>query len=478
MTAGPSASIQEPRLRKIAMKEVAQHNSHDDCWLVVHGKVYDVTQWAKAHPGGDIILLGGGRDCTIHYECYHPRGVAASLLDKYCVGELSEPTSDPYEWGSEFYPTLKKRVLEALAGRPRRGLPSMFLKSAIIMLCWVASWYAYAVQGSLVAAALFGFFSSQIGVSIMHDGSHGAYSKWPLLNKVAAFGMDLIGASTVTWEFQHVMGHHPYTNLGSDATHKAAENDPDVFSSYPFILMHPTDRKRRRWYMRFQHLYAPLLFALFTMGKVLAGDYKAWARGAVSQVSMRNRMSDPLCVARFVAMKTLSTGYLLLLPAYLHGLPWAVLMLATAHLVCGEFLALMFVVTHVSDTTTMLVGPSEHETPGAQTEAARALMNEYHVSKPRPVPTMDWAAMQCRTSINWATDSWIWTQLSGGLNHQVEHHLFPGICHMHYPTIRDAVRRTCAEFGVPYLEQPSLGAAVKHMLRYLQITASDEAARP
>ena len=79
----------------------------------------------------------------------------------------------------------------------------------------------------------------------------------------------------------------------------------------------------------------------------------------------------------------------------------------------------------------------------------------------------NWAAIQCRTSVNWDLDSFFWTHFSGGLNHQIEHHLFPSICHIHYPAIRPIVEETCREFGVPYVAYPSLGSAFMGTLNHM-----------
>ena len=66
-----------------SMEEVAQHKAENDCWTVFQGKVYDITEYAKVHPGGRKIFLGKGKDCTKLYEQYHPWVNAAFLIGKY-----------------------------------------------------------------------------------------------------------------------------------------------------------------------------------------------------------------------------------------------------------------------------------------------------------------------------------------------------------------------------------------------------------
>ena len=151
------------------------------------------------------------------------------------------------------------------------------------LLCafWV-SLVAMATTSSFATAAAYAVFlgavASFIGTCIQHDGSHGAFATSPFVNKAAGWTLDMIGASAMTWEIQHMLGHHPYTNLldvdgekqkkngSGDPLVSSQESDPDVFSSFPVMRMHPDHE--RSWYHRFQHLYAPLLFAMMTVAKV------------------------------------------------------------------------------------------------------------------------------------------------------------------------------------------------------------------
>lgn len=428
--------------------------------------VYDVTKWSVSHPGGNIILLGAGRDATILFESYHVAGVSASLLNKYCIGRCID-TKTYYDFSGEFYPTMKTRVAAYFKDHrlSRRDAPSMMLKSLLIMLGWTLSLYFMLTRGSWLAAGALGCFCAEIGVSIMHDGSHGAYSAKPWLNSVAAMGMDLIGASAMAWEFQHVVGHHQYTNLvtpGADTPH--LEKDPDVFSSYPFVRMHP-ESQPPKWFHRYQHIYAPVLFALFTMGKVFYSDYAVTMAQAVCHFPMTPRFSDRLYILRFVAMKALTVGLIMAAPVYLHGWAHGLGLVAVAHCVCGEALALMFIITHVTEGSSFLTAGTA---PMADTACQRATCAGGAAAGRAAVKPHDWAALQCRTSYNWALTSWVWSHLSGGLNHQVEHHLFPGVCHVHYPGIQPIVQATCAEFGVPYMVHDTLGSAIWAMLSFLK----------
>jgi fatty acid desaturase len=341
----------------------------------------------------------------------------------------------------------------------------MMVKSLLIMAGWCASFYFMLAHGSWLAAALLGFFCAEIGVSIMHDGNHGSYSRRPWLNRLAGMGMDLIGASAMAWEYQHVVGHHPFTNLitpGSDTAH--IEKDPDVFSSYPFVRMHP-ESQPPKWFHRFQHIYAPVLFALFTMAKVIYSDFVIALSQAVCHIPMTSRFSNGLYITRFFGMKALTLTLMLGGPVYVHGWAKGLGLYTLAHCCCGEFLALMFIVTHVTEGSSFITAGA----PVRDTARQRATCASGPAAGRAAVKPNDWAALQCRTSFNWGLSSWLWSHLSGGLNHQVEHHLFPGICHVHYPSIRAIVQGTCAEFGVPYMAHDSLTTAIGSMLSHLKI---------
>jgi hypothetical protein len=186
--------------------------------------VLDVTRFATVHPGGDLILLGAGKDASVLFETYHPRGVPGALIEKLRIGTMEAGCFDGsfYSWDSDFYPTLKRRVVDRLAerGLDRRGSIEIRIKAALLLLGF---WYslfemAYASRGDhfLVSAAWsisMGIFAALIGVNVQHDGNHGAFATSKFANKIAGWTMDMIGASAFTWEMQHMLGHHPYTNV-------------------------------------------------------------------------------------------------------------------------------------------------------------------------------------------------------------------------------------------------------------------------
>jgi len=199
------------------------------------------------------------------------------------------------------------------------------------------------------------------------------------------------------------------------------------------------------------------------------------------------------------------------LPIYFQGWKGGLLLFCVGHFTCGEVLATMFIVNHVIDGVAfaqidqkerVMRGDTNETSPSAtDTDDESDSDNDADIdqnendedlayihrpkttqglnpmettqkaiqSPDRKVPYNDWAAVQCQTSVNWSKGSWFWNHFSGGLNHQIEHHLFPSICHTNYVHIQDIVEDTCREFGVPYQNEENLWVAYGKMLKHLKI---------
>jgi len=477
--------LNENNLKDVTVKELASHNTPKDSWCAIYDGVYDITKFAKRHPGGDVILLASGRDATVLFESYHPRGVPKQILAKIKIGEMKqgEIPSSFYSFSSNFYPTLKLRVVERLdsLNLPLRGGPSIQIKAVMLLSTFWFSLFQMCLSSFTVAmywSALLGFSAAMIGVCIQHDGNHGAYSVHQFWNKLAGWTLDMIGASAFTWEFQHMLGHHPYTNLldieEKDYQEKGIdrslyeidqESDPDVFSSFPLIRMHPSHDVY--WYNRYQHIYSPLLFSFMTLSKVFEQDYSAFFKLKLFHIDTSCRYKDIKNCIRFWLMKILTSIYMVIIPMYIHGFVKGFTLFLLAHCICGQTLATMFIVNHVIDGVAFA-----EKTPEEQTnKQPRTLKGATSMDKTctKNIPLNDWAAVQCQTSVNWSSGSWFWNHFSGGLCHQIEHHLFPSICHTNYVYIHDVVHRTCQEFGVPYQNESNLAIAYKHMIRHLYL---------
>lgn len=287
-----------------------------------------------------------------------------------------------------------------------------------------------------------------------------------------------------------MLGHHPFTNLlttsssTSSTNPNLTESDPDVFSSYPLMRMHP--HHETFWYHAYQHLYAPFLFAFMTLAKVFQQDIEIITTKKLYHIDCECRYGDIKNVIRFWTMKFLSMIYMVGLPIYFHGWKHGLILFCVGHFTCGEVLATMFIVNHVIDGVSFAHVDQKEMTQNNDDDDDMGFKNRPKTtqglnpmeksqqsvtssSSPKKVPYNDWAAVQCQTSVNWSKGSWFWNHFSGGLNHQIEHHLFPSICHTNYVYIQDVVEETCREFGVPYQSEANLFVAYGKMLKHLKI---------
>ena len=226
----PESAALQP-MKTVSRSELAAHNTPASAWCAVHSKdssgrytgehmVIDITDFSSRHPGGDLILLAAGKDASVLVETYHPRGVPQSLLRKLTIGVMEKGSYDSfYSWDSDFYRVLTKRVVDRLEerGLSRRGSGEIWLKAMFLLAgFWSSLYKMYTSQTFATAMAwsiVMGFFAAFVGTCIQHDGNHGAFAKSKFVNKAAGWTLDMIGASAFTWELQHMLGHHPYTNV-------------------------------------------------------------------------------------------------------------------------------------------------------------------------------------------------------------------------------------------------------------------------
>ena len=346
-----------------------------------------------------------------------------------------------------FYATLKARVAAHFkrTGADPRFHGAMYVKTAAIALLYCACFYtAFLAPGSSLAlccaaAALLGVAKAEVGVSIQHDANHGAYSPWPALNAVAGASLDLVGASSFMWRQQHVVGHHAVTNLEA--------LDPDIRVSEADVRRVASGQPRH-WWHAYQHLYLGALYGLLAIKSIFVDDFSALADGAIGPVKLRRMTRAEQGVFWGGKLVYALYTYALPLAASPHTVSRLLLLWTVADLVTGWMLAFMFQVAHVTED---VVFPTS---AGARDGVL-------------PVD-LGWGAAQVATSANFCACSWLWTHLSGGLNHQIEHHLFPGINHCHYPALAPIVQAAAREFGVPYVNYPTFTAALRAHFGHLK----------
>jgi linoleoyl-CoA desaturase len=337
-----------------------------------------------------------------------------------------------------FHGEVKRRVLgyfEQTGLSPRDG-PRMYLKTAVLLLWFAASylllvfaaatWWQAGLLSFSLALAMAG-----IGFGIQHDANHGAYSNHGGINRLMGLTLDLLGASSYVWNFKHNLSHHTYTNL------VGADDDIDF---RPFARLSPAQPRYR--FHRFQQFYLWALYWFLFPKWNFIDDFKSVIRGRIAG----HRFARPTGgrLVELLIGKTLFCGWAFVVPALFHAW-WVVLLFYVAtSVVLGSTLAVVFMLAHcVEEAAFPAPLPGSERLPDA------------------------WAVHQVQSTVDFGRNSRLLTWYVGGLNFQIEHHLFPRISHLHYPRIAKIVEKVCAEFNVRYAVHDGFFGALASHWRWL-----------
>jgi len=372
-------------------------------------------------------------DSTTLVESYHPPA-AIKVLKSYLgnrvkhVGKYSG-AAEPSE-KVEFYHDVRKRVDEYLkkAGLGYHfyetiGMGEVFLTLALYL---VANYFKL-FHGSILAALCVGVLSGRMGF-LMHMGNHCGTSKFASFNRFTGLLMDFIGATHMTWLFEHQVAHHCYPNeFGSD-------NDCEIGA--PLLRFHPSIK--RAWWHRWNHLIT-LAGMPFGAMKWVFSDFVNLYTLRISNVEMNASKKD---IATVLLFKSFFFTIHVFLPLYFWGWRTTLAMWFAIMVPAALYMEHIFIVNHIQDGLI-------------------------------PSPTLHWAARQVESTYNWCGGSQFWNVTSGGLNHQVEHHLFPAMSYYLYPIINPIVRKCCSDHGLTYRNFGSYPEAWISMVKYLRDLGTD-----
>lgn len=321
----------------------------------------------------------------------------------------------------EFRKTLSKRVEAYFVQNQlqRRDCPMFYLKAGLL-IAWVIASYVVLVFAELApwqATALavnLGLAVTFLTFNIVHDAGHGAISRFRFVNQLGLKLMDLVGVSSYVWVQRHNVIHHTYPNIH--------EYDCDIDQG---ALARFSPHQPRRWFHRFQHIYLWPLYGLYTVKWQLVDDCKPVVTGRIGLASFRRpRIAELIFL---VGGKLTFFCVALLMPLSLHP--------------AGAVLGLFLLTFYVNGLIFICVVQLSHLVELTDTPKLAA---------DEKVLDSDWSVHQARASCDFSQGSRIVSWFLGGLNYQIEHHLFPRVCHVHYPGMAPIVRDTCREFGVPY----------------------------
>ncbi|HUR12289.1 MAG TPA: acyl-CoA desaturase [Flavitalea sp.] len=341
-----------------------------------------------------------------------------------------------------FFSTLRNRVDEYFVqkGISRYGDSKMVIKTFVLLSIYLVpfSIILFADLTPLVNLLLWtvmGIGVAGLGMSVMHDANHGAYSGNKKINWLMAHVLNLIGGSTFNWKLQHNILHHTYTNI----THI----DEDI-ASKPALRLSPHTPVNK--VHRYQWIHSFFLYGLTTLYWVTVKDFIQWARYQKIGVNTGSRAENRLLLIKLILLKTVYFAALLIIPVTVFHKPIADMLIGflLMHFIAGLILTIIFQLAHSLEGTS-------HPMPND-----------------RGIIENEWAIHQMHTTTNFAAKNKWLSWYVGGLNFQVEHHLFPKISHIHYPGIAPIVRNTATEFNIPYLEYQTFGDAFRAHIAFLK----------
>jgi linoleoyl-CoA desaturase len=271
-----------------------------------------------------------------------------------------------------------------------------------------------------------------VGFNIQHDANHGAFTARRWWNRLTAWSLDLVGGSSYVWRFKHNVLHHQFTNV---------DGVDDDLEAGPWLRLRP--EQPRHWWHRFQHLYMWPLYVFLPLKWQWFDDFYCLITGRLGRQAVpRPRLGSLLGM---LAGKALFFGWALVLPLILHPTLPVLLVYAFVCLLMGIVLGTVFQLAHCLEEAAFVPCPAG----GARL--------------PQP-----WAEHQLATTVDFSPRNRVLTWYLGGLNFQVEHHLFPRISHVHYPALESVVRRICDEYGVEHRSHHSVWSALRSHIRHMR----------
>ncbi len=335
---------------------------------------------------------------------------------------------------------LRKRTYAYFksTGKAPTGNFELYFKAILIIVAYLAV-YTYLVFFNpevavlnVLLCVLFGLLCSAIGFNVMHDGAHGSFSNKKWINDLAGVSLNFLGANVFMWKTKHNTVHHTYTNI---------EGVDDDLNARPLLRLNAEQNKS--FLHNYQHFYFPFAYSLLYIYWVLFTDYKKYFLGRVGEIPLpKMSFSDHFSFWFYKMFHIFMIG---VVPIYMLGFEsWLIGFLifgATA----GVVLSLVFQLAHVVEETSF---PLVDEETGTTED--------------------EWVIHQIKTTANFSPTNLLVRWFTGGLNYQVEHHLFPNISHIHYPAISKIVKELCEEYDVPYLQHTYLSTAIKSHVKHLK----------
>lgn len=335
---------------------------------------------------------------------------------------------------TEFFRTLNNRVNAYFSQNDisKYGNWKLYLKSVVVFGIFLTPYFLILSNGfnewmMLLFTIVIGMGMSFVGMCVMHDGNHGTFSRRRWVNNLMGSSIYILAGNVYNWKVQHNVLHHTYTNI--------ADHDEDM-NTDGLIRLNQQEPWRR--FHKFQHYYSIFLYGLLTINWVIRKDYRQMSEYIKRGFAFDKKINPTKEWTILIFTKVLYVLVWILLPILLLDIAWWKVLIgfAVMHYTAGLILSVVFQLAHIVESA---------ETP---------LPDETGNMK------NTWAIHQLFTTANFAPKNWLVSYFVGGLNYQIEHHIFPHISHVHYPKISAIVKETAKEFGLPYNEYSTTRKAI------------------
>lgn len=349
----------------------------------------------------------------------------------------------------QFFKTLNIRIQAYFNEKKvkKTGNWSLYIKSAVMLTLFLGPYFLIMTLNlniwvMLLLTVVIGIGKAGVGMNVMHDGNHGSYSSKEWVNKIMGGTLYILSGNVYNWQVQHNVLHHSFTNIHG--------HDEDLesgiiirFSKYAkWLKMH-----------RFQHYYSLFLYGFLTLNWSTVKDFSRAKRYLKRRLSYGKFPNPTKVWITLIGTKIIYFSIWIIAPIIVLDVAWwqVIIGFVSMHYVAGFILSMIFQLAHVVEET--------------------------NVIKPDPNGNVkeNWAIHQLRTTANFSTNHFLTNWFTGGLNHQIEHHLFPHISHVHYKKISNIVRKTAAEFNLPYNEYKTFWQAVVSHVRHLKALSKQPA---
>lgn len=318
----------------------------------------------------------------------------------------------------------------------------MLVKIVVLLIIYFAvysSIFYFKTTTSIFLAYVFlGGWSIVLGLNIGHDAAHNTVFKKKKKNTYLLLVFELLGTSSYNWVNRHLGAHHLFPNI--------INYDSDIQQT-DIVKIFPEDKHKKMH--AYQHFYMPLVYLFYILRWIVYRDFKDYHQTSIG--AFDNSKFPRKELFKIVFSKLFYLGYVILLPSLVLGISiWSMVLAFFVLTLSGSFVITMVLLsTHVGENTNF---PSPNEDG---------------------VMPHSWSYHQLLTTSDFSTDNPIINFLFGGFNHHVIHHLFPNICHIHYPELTKILSRTAKKYGAPYKQNKYLYAAMFSHFKLLKENSKD-----